>query len=138
MMIESPVRIKPLVFAIDGESDFLQAIKELLEEEGYTAQVMLIADQPFAEIVRAQPDLLLIDFPYRNDQSFWALLAQIDAHPVTRMIPSIALSTDPGKLTAFADRAGAANPSTTILKPFELELIVTTIAEYLPTPARQA
>jgi CheY-like chemotaxis protein len=136
MLAESPMRIKPLIFAMDGDSDFFLAIRELLEDESYVVQMIPIAEQPFANIVRAQPDLLLIDLPYHHDEHAWTLLAHLDEHPVTRLIPAIALSTDPGNLIAFTVRAGAANRSTTLLKPFELELFLATVDEILPAPAR--
>jgi CheY-like chemotaxis protein len=38
---------RPLVFVTNGDPTFLRMVKELLEDEGYAAKSMALADAPF-------------------------------------------------------------------------------------------
>ncbi len=133
--MESPIRIRPLVFVTNGEADFLLVMQQLLEDEGYDALVMQLADHPFADIVRTLLDLIGLDFPY-HEAPAWDLLTKLDADLTTRLIPVLAISTDPDNLTIFRDRVGATNPSATLVKPFDVESMLANIAALLPERAR--
>ena len=134
MQFEGPLWSKPLVFAIDGESEFLLVIREVLEDQGYETQIMPLADHPYEDIARTLPDLIILDFPYRQSLA-WSLLNKLDADLTTRGIPVLAVSTDPDNLAAFGNRAETVKPSVTLLKPFALESILARIAEMLPSRA---
>ena len=133
--MESPIRIRPLVFVTNGEADFLLVMQQLLEDAGYDALVMQLADHPYAEIARALPDLIILDFPYRQSLA-WSMLMQLEADPITRLIPILAISTDADNLISFGERAQAVNPSATLLKPFDVESMLANIAALLPERAR--
>src|SRR6187549_2088373 len=98
-------RNESLVFVVNTEPDFLATMRMLLEDEGYAACTMGLFDDPFPEIVRTEPDLLMLDFPYREDAA-WQLLDQLGTHPATCTIPVIASSTDPENLAGIPARAG--------------------------------
>src|SRR4051794_33623056 len=102
--MESLARTRPLVFVTNGDPTFLLTVKELLESEGYAAVTMPLVEHPFPEIVRLQPDLLIIDFPYQEHPA-WELIEQLDATPTTSSIPVIATSTDADNLARFAARS---------------------------------
>jgi len=89
--MEQPVRTRPLVFVTNGDPIFLLTLKKLLIDEGFDALTMPLIDCPidcpFEEIVRIQPDLLVIDFPYHETLA-WQLLDRLDAEPATQTSPS--------------------------------------------------
>ena len=124
--MERPARSHPLVFVVDPEPDFLAAIEQVLQMEGYRATVCLLTDDPFAAIVQRQPDLLVIAFPYHNPLA-WTLLDRLDTDPVTSAIPIIATSTDPDNLTAFTAREPHCRREAVLLKPFDLDSLLALI-----------
>jgi DNA-binding response OmpR family regulator len=129
-------RTQPLVFVTNGDPTFLSMVKELLEEEGYAAETMPLVDQPFAEIVRLQPALLIIDFPYR-EQPAWELIEQLDATPATCMLPIIATSTDPDNLAQFAARPMIRTSAEVLLKPYDLDPLLALVAAMVPVPSER-
>src|SRR6478609_7876099 len=122
---------RPLVFVTNGDADFLRTVKELLEEEGYAAATMPLADQPFPEIVRLLPDLLIIDFPYQ-EQPAWELIEQLDATPATCLLPVIATSTDPDNLARLAARPMVRLTVELLLKPYDLDPLMALVTTIVP------
>src|SRR6476469_3017375 len=114
--MEHPHRNELLVFVVNTEPDFLTTTRMLLEDEGYAACTMRLADDPFPEIVRTGPDLLMLDFPYRENAA-WQLLDQLGSHQATCAVPVIASSTDPENLAGIPVRAGDRRTVAVVLKP---------------------
>src|SRR4051794_2520587 len=129
--MEPLARTRPLVFATNGDPDFLLMAEELLESVGYAAVTMLLIDLPFTEIVRLLPDLLIIDFPY-GDQLAWALLAMLDANPATRLLPIIATSTHPDSLRRFTAQRTIRTASAVLLKPYDLDPLLALVVGLVP------
>src|SRR3954467_2813241 len=98
--MERPARSHPLIFVVDPEPDFLRAIEQLLQNDGYCATDCLLTDDPLAAITQPGPDLLFLAFPSHEPRA-WMRLGQLDADPTTSSIPIIATSTDPDNLAAF-------------------------------------
>src|SRR3954469_19462924 len=118
--MECPARSHPLIFVVDPEPDFLTAIEQLLQIDGYCPTVCLLTDDPLAAIAQRPPDLLIIAFPYHEPRA-WMLLDQLDADPTTSSIPIIATSTDPDNLAAFTARKPHRRREAVLLKPFNLD-----------------
>jgi len=124
-------RTRPLVFVTNGDGDFLLAMQQLLEDEGYTPVVMELIDDPYPTIARLLPDLLVIDFPYQ-EMLAWDLLDRLDANPETWAMPMIATSTDRENLDRFAARTSHRTSTEIQLKPFDLEPLLYLIAAFVP------
>jgi DNA-binding response OmpR family regulator len=129
--MEPFTRSRPLVFVTNGDPDFLLMVKELLESEGYAAETMPLVDHPLPEIVRLLPDLLIIDFPHR-DQLAWDLIGQLDATPATSMMPVIATSTDPDNLARFAAQPMMRVSAEVLLKPYDLDPLIELVTALVP------
>jgi len=132
--MEPLTRTQPLVFVTNGDPTFLIMVKELLESEGYAAATMALVDQPFPEIVRLLPDLLIIDFPYQ-EQPAWDLIEQLDATPATYLIPIVATSTDPENLAQFAARPMVRTSAEVLLKPYDLDPLMALVTALAPVPS---
>ncbi len=129
--MESLPPIPPLIFVTNGDPIFLSTMKTLLEDEGYSAVTMPLVEHPFAEIVRLLPDLLIIDFPYR-EQPAWDLIEQLDATPATCAMPMIATSTDRDNLAQFAARPMVRTSAEVLLKPYDLEPLLKLVMALAP------
>jgi len=129
--MESLTRTQPMVFVTNGDATFLIMVKELLESEGYVAEIMPLVDHPFPEIVRLLPDLLIIDFPHR-EQLAWDLIEQLDATPATCAMPIIATSTDPNNLALFAARPMVRTSAEVLLKPYDLDPLMELVTALVP------
>ena len=128
--MEHPHRNELLVFVVNTEPDFLTTMRMLLEDEGYAACTMRLIDDPFPEIVRTEPDLLMIDFPYREEAA-WQLLDRLGTHPATCAIPVIASSTDPENLVGIPTRAGNRRTAAVVLKPLDLDHLLALVRSML-------
>ena len=130
--MEQPVRTRPLVFVTNGDPTFLLTLKQLLIDEGFDALTMPLSDHPFGEIIRTQPDLLIIDFPYHDDLA-WQLLDRLDAEPATQTIAIVATSTDSGNLSTFETRVTGRLAAAVLLKPYDLEPLLDLVSSMMPT-----
>jgi DNA-binding response OmpR family regulator len=131
--MEPLTRTRPLVFVTNGDPTFLIMVKDLLEGEGYAVETMRLIDDPFPEIVRLLPDLMIIDFPYQ-EQHAWDLLAKLDATPATWMMPIIATSTDPENLWRFKEGLRRRSEAVVLLKPYDLDPIMALVTALTPVP----
>jgi DNA-binding response OmpR family regulator len=85
------------VFCVNGSSDFLELIRELLEEEHYNVTTTNFVPRTFQQIAALQPSLLVIDLAIRR-QAGWELLERLQREAKTNQIPVIVASTDPSLL----------------------------------------
>jgi len=88
-------------------------------------------DDPFDEIIRTQPDLLVVDFPYQTEVA-WRLLERLNAHEISREIPMLATSTDEANLDLVPDRAGLRRTHSIIIKPLDIDQLLQLITHLIP------
>ena len=127
---------RPLIFVTNGDEDFLHVMRDLLTDEGYAVATMKLVDDPFDEIVRLKPDLLVVDFPYQTEIA-WQLLGRLNAHDISREIPMLATSTDEANLGLVPDRAGLRRTHGIIIKPLDIEELLTLIKRLAPCQVEQ-
>lgn len=132
----APERTRPLIFVTNGDEAFLHVMRELLSDEGYDVATMKLMDDPFDEIVRTQPDLLVVDFPYQTEFA-WQLLDRLNAHEVSRDIPMLATSTDESNLGLVAGRAGLRRTHGIMIKPLDIDGLLHLITQLIPNPVEQ-
>ena len=121
---------EPLVLAIDDDPNMLYLLRENLGEAGYR---VLAADGgetglEMARELRPQAIVLDILMPHRDG---WQVLHQLKADPSTRDIPVIVLSIIDQKDLGY--RLGACDY---LLKPFDREALVSTLARIAAPPCR--
>lgn len=129
-------RTRPLIFVTNGDEAFLHVMRDLLSDEGYDVATMKLMDDPFDEIVRTQPDLLVVDFPYQTEFA-WQLLERLNAHDNSRHIPMLATSTDEGNLGRVPDRAGLRRSHGIIIKPLDIDDLLQLINRLIPNRVEQ-
>ena len=125
--------LTPSIIVVDDNSIYLELIKELLNDEGYT-QVQCLRGLEVFDIVRQeQPTLVILDINSARPGDDWRILDLLRLHPATTNIPVIVCSTDPYILREKAAWL-AEMRCDTLEKPFDLDALLTKIRVVLGPP----
>ena len=118
------------IFAINGAPEFLNLLRELLQEERYNVTTTNFVPTTFDQIEAMRPDLLIVDL-VAGEQAGWTLLEQVQAEAETRGVPVIVFSTS----SALLDRARALEtPGGTrrfLGKPFDVAALLALVEELI-------
>jgi DNA-binding response OmpR family regulator len=118
---------RPHVVVVNSEPDFLIAVRELLEEEGYDVSTMHVDESPFEVIITVRPAVIVIDFVYQKPDG-WNLLARLDEDDHARTIPLVATSTDELILEQIKTLSTHRPKKYVLVKPFDLDELLEAIA----------
>lgn len=104
------------IFVVNGSAQFLDVVRELLQDEGYNVTTTNFVPRTFHQIKTARPSLLVVDL-CRGEQAGWDLLSELRQEAATRQIPVILVSTSKRNLerakeehVLFAGRRGGPLP----------------------------
>jgi DNA-binding response OmpR family regulator len=117
------------IFAINGAADFLDFVRELLQEERYNVTTTNYVPNTYDQIAALDPDLLIMDLAVGSELG-WELLERLHREAATQGIPVILVSTDPALLT----RAGELphfGQHRSIIKPFELDELLSAVEDLI-------
>jgi CheY-like chemotaxis protein len=116
---------------VNSEDAFLIAVSMLLEDEGYLVTTASYEDgDPFPGVIASNPALVILDFVH-GESDGWELLAKLDADARTKSIPLIATSTDQELLDRVMQQPVSSRLRTFLLKPLELEHLVSDVIRML-------
>ena len=108
------------VYVVNGAPEFLDIIREFLQEESYNVTTTNFLPRSFSMIEAANPSLLIIDLVL-GEKAGWDLLVQLRAAVSTRDIPVILVSTTPALLQEARDKHREFGGDEYLLKPFDLD-----------------
>ena len=118
------------IFVVNGSVEFLDVVRELLQEENYNVTTTNFVPRTFDQIATAQPAVLVVDLCH-GEQAGWDLLTELRQEAATRQIPVILVSTS----KRYLERAEAApelwGGDRSLLKPFDLEDLLRTVRELI-------
>ena len=80
------------IFVVNGSADFLDVVRELLQDEHYNVTTTNFVPRTFKQVETAQPSLLIVDLIH-GEMAGWDLLAELRLEAATRNIPMILVST---------------------------------------------
>jgi DNA-binding response OmpR family regulator len=114
------------IFVVNSSPEFLDLLRELLQDERYNVTTTNYVPGTFDEIAALKPALLIIDLVV-GKRAGWDLLTQLTTEAATHDLPVVLTSTDQRLL----DRAEA-NPTrygrtARLVKPFDLDVLLATI-----------
>lgn len=121
------------VYVINGSPDFLNIIRELLQDEHYNVTTTNFLPETFEAIAAARPSLLIIDL-VPGDEAGWQLLAELQRSAVERHLPLLAVSTSPHLLDRAQTESDRFGADAYLQKPFDLDALLTEV-ERLIGPA---
>ena len=116
------------IFVVNGSPDFLDIMRDLLQDEQFNVTTTNYVPDTFAQIEAAEPNLLIADLAV-GEQAGWELLAELRKAATTREIPIILVSTTERLLQEARDHHAAFGGDRYLVKPFELEDLVTMIGD---------
>jgi CheY-like chemotaxis protein len=122
---------RPQIVVVNSDLSFLQMIAELLGEEGYDTAIIQEDSGAFTQIKELQPALVMIELMLSDPERGLMVLNKMRLDPQTAAIPVIIAST----ATDLIDRNEQhlrAKRCDILLKPFDLEELLTIIGRHVP------
>lgn len=118
------------IFAVNGSSDFLDVIRELLEGEDYNVTTTNFVPQTFEQIAVLDPALIIIDLVV-GDRSGLDLLVHIADEARTQRIPVIIVSTNLQLLEASQAGPQRLAEHRILRKPMDLDVLLEMVDELI-------
>jgi two-component system, sensor histidine kinase ChiS len=115
---------------------YLDLIKELLIEEGYSDVICFAGPGAFDVIRQELPALVLLDINITNPGVGWRTLDMLRLHRATRNIPVIVCSTDGRMLQEKAEWLVGLRCDT-LEKPFDLDALLGKVVSILGSSSEQ-
>ena len=116
------------IFVVNGEPDFLDAMRQLLQSESYNVTTTNFVPETFHQIVALKPDVAIIDLVV-SERAGWKLLERIHDDVLTNGIPVVVVSTDQRLLDEVRARTAQYGGQRFISKPFDIEDVLGAIEE---------
>lgn len=118
------------IFIVNGSPDFLDVVRELLQDELYNVTTTNFVPHTFRQIEAARPSLLIVDLIH-GEMAGWDLLAQVRREAATRDIPVILVSTSKQLLEKAEAERVIWGGDRYFLKPFSLDALLQAIQELI-------
>jgi DNA-binding response OmpR family regulator len=118
------------IFVVNGSADFLDVVRELLQDEHYNVTTTNFVPHTFKQIETARPSLLIIDLIH-GEMAGWDLLAELRHEAATRDIPVILVSTSKQLLEKAETERVIWGGDRYFLKPFSLDELLRAIQELI-------
>ena len=118
------------ILVINGDPDFLNLVRSLLQDERYNVTTTNFVPESFAMIDALQPALLIVDLVI-GEQVGWDLLARLHAEAGTRGIPVIAVSWDEEELARARWEEQRYGARRVLRKPLDLHALLDAIDELI-------
>jgi CheY-like chemotaxis protein len=118
------------IFVVNGSVEFLDVVRELLQDEDYNVTTTNFVPRTFHQIETAHPSLLVIDLCY-GEQAGWDLLAELRQDAATQHIPVILVSTSQRLLDRAREEQAARGEDRSLLKPFSLDDLLRMIQDVI-------
>jgi CheY-like chemotaxis protein len=116
------------IFVVNGSADFLDVVRDLLQDEQYNVTTTNFVPQTFKQIETARPSLLIVDLIH-GEMAGWDLLAELRHEAATREIPVILVSTSEQLLERAETEQVIWGGDRYFLKPFSLDALLQAIQE---------
>ena len=116
------------IFVVNGSAEFLDVVRELLQDEHYNVTTTNFVPRTFEQIETARPSLLIVDLIH-GERAGWDLLAELRREAATRDIPVILVSTSRQLLEKAETERVIWGSDRYLLKPFSLDALLQAIQE---------
>ena len=120
------------IFAVNGASEFLDAVRVLFESESYNVTTTNFVTETLGQIVAAKPDLMIVDLAI-HVQAGWDLLERLRTDPATCDVPVVVVSTDKRYLDEVQADPARYGGQRFIGKPFDIDDMLGAVEELIGT-----
>jgi CheY-like chemotaxis protein len=121
------------IAVVNDDADFLDLMRDLLHDEGYSVTVHRAAQHAYADLKAEDLDLIILDIRMETPEAGWQLLELLRLDPATTAIPVIVCSADTPFLRAKEAHL-LERGCLTLEKPFNLDELLATVARALARP----
>jgi CheY-like chemotaxis protein len=118
------------IFVVNGSAEFLDVVRELLQDENYNVTTTNFIPETFEQIEVARPSLLIVDLIH-GEMAGWELLAEVRHEAATRDIPVILVSTSRQLLEKAQMERVIWGGDRSFLKPFSLDALLAAIQDLI-------
>lgn len=118
------------VYVVNGSPDFLDIVRELLQDEDYNVTTTNFVPLTFETIDAAQPSMIIIDLVI-GEQAGWDLLVRLRAGASTQNIPILLVSTRSDLLEEAREHHEEFGGDRYLIKPFDLDDLLDNIADLI-------
>lgn len=105
----------------------------LLEEEGFTVTTHSHLDKDLDRIIELAPDVIILDYMWRQSDDEWVLLNLLMIDPRTQTIPLI-LCTGAVREAREMQEHLSSMGTRVVLKPFNIDHLIRVVHEALDRP----
>lgn len=127
---EQDQRARKHVFCVNGASEFLDLLREIMQEEHYNVTTTNFVPRTHEQITALQPDVVIVDLVV-GIRSGWDLLEQLQQVAATHNIPVIVTSTDLRLLDQVEREPSRYGGNRFIVKPFDIDDLLTLVGELI-------
>jgi CheY-like chemotaxis protein len=120
----------PRIAVVDNDRIYLEIIRDLLEDEGYTVLTHDDLRTGCSFVRQVRPDLVIVDILQQRKPLGLTLLADLLEDGATRALPVIVVSADEFILKDYAAQFRA-DGFQILGKPFQVQELLTVISERL-------
>lgn len=114
------------VLVVDDEESILDAVKLILDDEGYSVKAIFKGDEVYKEVETFKPDLILLDV-LMSGKDGRIICKNLKTNPDTKDIPIIMISAHPSANETMNDyKADDFLP-----KPFRVDELLDILNKYL-------
>lgn len=115
---------------VNDTEEILDTFKLLLEGEGYEVILYSYAPKEMEEVIRAQPDLVILDLMFGGEKLGWNLLEKMKLIRETASIPVILCTAATREVRDIEGHLKAQGVSL-VAKPFDIDTLLNTITTLL-------
>jgi DNA-binding response OmpR family regulator len=118
------------VFVVNGSVEFLDVVRELLQDEHYNVTTTNFVPRTYHQIETARPSVLVVDLCH-GEEAGWELLTELRQEAATQQILVILVSTSKQYLERAQEEHALWGGDRYLLKPFDLEELLRMIQELI-------
>ncbi len=118
------------VFVVNGEPDFLDIMRDLLQGERYNVTTTNFVPRTFDQIAALRPDLLIVDLAV-GERAGWELLERLQAEALTRGVPVVVTSTERRLLERAEADGRRYGGQRFVVKPMDLDVVLRAIEDLI-------
>lgn len=121
---------QPHILCVNNSPDILALQKAILEEEGFRVTTHSRLEKDLDAIVELAPDVIIVDYMWRQSDAEWVFLNLVMMDRRTRKIPLI-LCTGAVREAREMEEHLATLGIRVVLKPFDVDHLISVVQEVL-------
>jgi CheY-like chemotaxis protein len=126
---------KPVIAVVNDDTQFLRLMEMVLFNAGYDTLIFFEGTTAFDDIRSHLPDLVVLDIRMESPESGWLILDLMRLDETTANIPVVVCSADHDQLLSKEEYL-ATKRASVLLKPFDIDDLVSKVREYVDPAGR--